>query len=72
MHVAGAALDGPTVFAEEALDLLCQGEYAGNGRQLEGIVLSAYLLARHRGGAKVEVVHLPPEFYACAALQAAG
>jgi len=54
-------VDGPTQFSEAALAFLCEGEYEGNVRQLEGIVLSAYLIARHRGAAAIDVEHLPPE-----------
>lgn len=55
-------VDGPTTFTEAALALLCEGEYDGNVRQLEGIVLSAYLIARHRGACEINVEHLPPQF----------
>ncbi len=55
-------VDGPTQFSEAALALLCEGEYDGNVRQLEGIVLSAYLIARHRGACEIDVEHLPPQF----------
>jgi two-component system response regulator HydG len=53
-------LDGPTEFTESALALLCEGEYEGNVRQLEGIVLRAYLIARYRGASAIDVEHLPP------------
>jgi transcriptional regulator with PAS, ATPase and Fis domain len=42
------------------LALLCEGEYAGNVRELEGIVLCAYLFARDQGVAEIDLRHLPP------------
>ncbi len=53
-------VDGPTEFSEAALTVLCEGEYEGNVRQLEGIVLRAYLIARYRGASVIDVEHLPP------------
>jgi len=44
-----------------ALALLCEGEYAGNVRELEGVVLCAYLFARDQGLAEIGVQHLPAE-----------
>jgi DNA-binding NtrC family response regulator len=55
-------IDGPTQLSEAALALLCKGEYEGNVRELEGIVLSAYLIARHRGACAIAVEDLPPQF----------
>ena len=53
-------LDGPSGLTDVAMGLLCEGEYPGNFRQLEGIVLRAYLVARHRGAREIAVEHLPP------------
>ncbi len=55
-------VDGPMTFSEAALALLCEGEYEGNVRELEGIVLRAYLVARHRGACAIAVEDLPPQF----------
>ena len=52
-------LEGPTRFSDGALALLIELDYAGNVRQLEGIVLSAYLLARDQGTAEIRIEHLP-------------
>jgi DNA-binding NtrC family response regulator len=54
-------VDGPTQFSDAALALVCDGEYAGNVRQLEGIVLRAYLIARYQGACEIDVYHLPPD-----------
>jgi len=54
-------VDGPTQFTDAALALLCEGDYAGNVRELEGIVLCAYLFARDQGLAEIGVQHLPAE-----------
>jgi DNA-binding NtrC family response regulator len=53
-------LDGPSGFTDAAMGVLCEGEYAGNLRQLEGIVLRAYQIARHRDACEIDVTHLPP------------
>ena len=50
-------VDGPNAFTAAALQLLREGMYDGNVRQLEGIVLSAYLLARYQGAAEIDVGH---------------
>jgi len=52
-------VDGPTRFTESALALLGEGDYEGNVRQLEGIVLSAYLIAKASGSSQIDVNHLP-------------
>jgi len=52
-------VEGPTGFTKAAMDSLCQGEYQGNVRQLEGMVLSAYLMARSEGGLEIDLRHLP-------------
>jgi len=52
-------VDGPTRFSDAAIGLLSDGEYEGNVRQLEGMVLSGYLVARARGAAQIDVDHLP-------------
>ncbi len=54
-------VDGPTQFTEAALALLSEREYAGNVRELEGVVLCAYLFARDQGLAEIGVQHLPAE-----------
>jgi len=54
-------LDGPTRFTDKALAVLCEGQYDGNVRQLEGSVLCAYLMARSDGSAEIDVEHLPPD-----------
>jgi len=54
-------VDGPTRFTAAAMEWLCQGEYEGNVRQLEGVVVSAYLLARDRGASEIDLQHLPAE-----------
>jgi DNA-binding NtrC family response regulator len=41
--------DGPSRFSNAAMSVLCEGEYPGNVRQLEGIIERAYLLARKGG-----------------------
>lgn len=61
LAVERSKLDGPTRFSESALDLLCEGDYEGNVRELEGIVLSAYLVARARHSGQIDVEHLPPQ-----------
>lgn len=52
-----ASVDGPTGFSQDALALLCEGEYPGNLRQLDGMVLRAYLVAGP-GTEKIDVQHL--------------
>ena len=52
-------LDGPAGFSDAALEVLERSEYKGNVRELEGIILSAYLWARHQGAARIDVDHLP-------------
>ena len=54
-------LDGPTRFTDRALAVLCEAQYDGNVRQLEGSVLSAYLMARYDERAEIDVEHLPAE-----------
>jgi DNA-binding NtrC family response regulator len=54
-------VDGPTRFTQAAMALLCEAEYEGNVRQLEGIVLRAYLIARSCGACEIDVDHLPPQ-----------
>jgi DNA-binding NtrC family response regulator len=54
-------VEGPTQFSDAALALLSEGEYAGNVRELEGVVLCAYLTAREQGLAEISVQHLPAE-----------
>jgi DNA-binding NtrC family response regulator len=55
------SVEGPSQFSDAALALLSEGEYAGNVRELEGIVLCAYLFARDQGLAEIDVKHLPVE-----------
>jgi len=54
-----ARVDGPARFTDAALALLCEGEYEGNVRQLEGVILSAYLIAKASGSSEIDVEHLP-------------
>jgi DNA-binding NtrC family response regulator len=59
---ATTGVDGPRKFSDASMAVLCEAYYEGNVRQLEGLVLSAYLLARHHGSATIEVAHLPGSF----------
>jgi two-component system, NtrC family, response regulator len=52
-------LTGPSGFTDCALALLCEGQYEGNVRQLEGAVLSGYLLARAQEASLIDAAHLP-------------
>jgi len=54
-------VEGPTRFSDAALECLCEGEWTGNVRELEGAVLHAYLVAAHRGAVKIGVEHFPAE-----------
>jgi DNA-binding NtrC family response regulator len=56
-----AGLDGPTEFSDPAIELLSAAELEGNVRQLEGMVLSAFLVARSRGATTIDTDHLPPQ-----------
>ena len=58
---AHTGLEGPARFSEAGLALLCEGEYSGNVRQLEGIVLCAYVVARDQGAEQIDVNHLSVE-----------
>jgi DNA-binding NtrC family response regulator len=58
-------VDGPTQFTDGALALLCEGEYVGNVRELEGVVLCAYLFAKDQGLAEIGVQHLPAKLTPC-------
>ncbi len=49
----------PRVFSDAALEVLERSEYKGHVRELEGIILSAFLWARHQGAVRIEVDHLP-------------
>lgn len=51
-------VDGPSRFAHEAMALLSAGEYRGNVRELEGIVLAAFLIARAAGAHEVRPEHI--------------
>jgi two-component system response regulator HydG len=62
---AQTGVEGPTRFSDSALALLCEGEYLGNVRQLEGVVLCAYLFARDQGLAEIDVRHLPAGLSPC-------
>jgi DNA-binding NtrC family response regulator len=57
-------VEGPTQFTDAALALLCEAEYAGNVRELEGVVLSAYLMARNEEALEIDLKHLPAELTA--------
>jgi len=54
-------VNGPVRFTQAALSLLCEGDYEGNVRQLEGIVVSAYLIAKASGLSQIDVDHLPAQ-----------
>jgi DNA-binding NtrC family response regulator len=54
-------VDGPSRFSDAALEVLCVAEYKGNVRQLEGIILAAYLMARMAGRSEIDVEHLPED-----------
>lgn len=54
-------VDGPARFSDAALTILCDAEYKGNVRQLEGIVVAAYLMARMAGGLDIRPEDLPTE-----------
>jgi len=54
-------VEGPAQFSDAVLALLCEREYGGNVRELEGIVLCAYLFARDQGSEEIDVQHLPAE-----------
>ena len=50
---------GPTRFDDRALARLGDGEYPGNVRQLQGVVVYAYLMGAAIGAEDVRVEHLP-------------
>jgi sigma-54 dependent transcriptional regulator, acetoin dehydrogenase operon transcriptional activator AcoR len=52
-------VDGPTRFTTRALDGLTAGEYPGNVRELQGVVVWAYMMARAANVAEVGAEHLP-------------
>ncbi len=54
-------VEGPLRFSDPALKMLCDAEYRGNVRQLEGIVVAAYLMARMAGAAEIRPEHLADE-----------
>ena len=56
-----AKLDGPNGVYRGSNGAVSEGEYDGNVRQPEGMVLSAFL-ARHRRACVIDVEHLPPQF----------
>jgi DNA-binding NtrC family response regulator len=56
---ARTGVDGPKRFSDTAMAVLCEGCFEGNVRQLEGLVLSAYLLARDQNSTSIDVEHLP-------------
>jgi len=58
---AKTSLDGPSDYSEAAMRLLRDAEYKGNVRQLQGIVLAAFLIARDQGASQIEPQHLPLE-----------
>jgi len=65
-------VDGPTQFTDAALALLCEGEYAGNVRELEGVVLCVFLFARDQGLAEIDAGNLPAELNALSVQAARG
>jgi len=54
-------VEGPTRFSDSALALLCEGEYPGNVRQLEGVILTAYLMAKAADADIIGVEHTPAQ-----------
>jgi DNA-binding NtrC family response regulator len=52
-------VSGPSRVAPAAMAWLEAGEYPGNVRQLQGVVVCAYLMAAAPGAAEVRVEHLP-------------
>jgi len=54
-------VDGPARFSDAALNVLCEGEYKGNVRQLEGVIVAAYLMARLGRTGGIDAEHLPDE-----------
>ncbi len=54
-------VEGPMRFSDPALKMLCDAEYKGNVRQLEGIVVAAYLMARMSSAVEIRPEHLPDE-----------
>jgi DNA-binding NtrC family response regulator len=54
-------VDGPARFSDAALEVLCDAEYKGNVRQLEGIILAAYLMARAAGAEVIGPEYVPEE-----------
>jgi DNA-binding NtrC family response regulator len=54
-------VDGPGRFSDAALEVLCAGEYKGNVRDLEGIIIAAYLFARAAGAEAIGPEYLPEE-----------
>lgn len=60
-------VEGPTRFSDAAMALLCDGEYEGNVRELQGVVEHGFLMARFAGKAAIGAEHLPEGF--CAPLR---
>jgi DNA-binding NtrC family response regulator len=54
-------LDGPGHFSDAAMKVLCDGEYNGNVRELDGIIVAAYLMARAAGAEEIGPHFLPDE-----------
>ena len=52
-------VEGPTEFADHALELLREAEFEGNVRELRAVVEYGYLMARAAGAEKLGVEHLP-------------
>jgi DNA-binding NtrC family response regulator len=51
--------DGPTRLSDAAMAVLCRAEYPGNVRELEGVIVRAYLVARELGSDVIDEAHLP-------------
>ena len=50
-------------FSQGALEILSAGDYPGNVRQLEGVVLRAFLIARVQGSEEIGVEHVPSDLF---------
>ena len=58
---ARTQVDGPERFSDAAMALLCEGEWKGNVRELDGHVERAYLVARKAGRSEIDVEHFPED-----------
>ena len=58
---AWTMVDGPTRFSDAALEVLSGGEWKGNVRELEGVIVAAYLMARVAGDEEIGPECLPDQ-----------